>query len=333
MKNPFIYNSPVLREYFFDREHILKILMNEVITGTSQGDVWLTGERKVGKTSLLKYIYQNAQNLIPDIVDVYEANKALKPIFAFANVQYCCSEDEFFNELWQSVKNELDVKHLKQKQAETNFKNAIKKSFETEFYFVFLIDEFDAFIETLAIENPLKVRNFINKLNSYLSNFPTYNHKVFGCIFTSNQDIIDLDNKYNLQITASGLDVKNYDLEWFNKSEIIQLTKKYLQKSDLIFSEQEIDILYKYTNGYPYFTQRILYLMFEYKSKSKVKEIDELIIRNFAKSEYEKTIKFWLGQNMTKRTAEKLQATLKNVGKGIFDTALKILVEYLKSQF
>ncbi len=280
MKNPFIYNSPVLREYFFDREQILKILMNEVITGTSQGDVWLTGERKVGKTSLLKYIYQNAENLVPDVVDVYEANKALKPIFAFANVQYCRSEDEFFNELWQSVKNELDIKLLKQKQAEINFINAIKKAFETEFYFIFLIDEFDAFIETLAIENPLKVRNFINKLNSYLSNFYTYNHKVFSCIFTSNQDIIDLDNKYDLQITASGLDVKNYDLEWFSKSEIIQLTKKYLQKSELIFSEKEIDILYKYTNGYPYFSQRILYLMFEYKSKSKVKEIDELIIYN-----------------------------------------------------
>ncbi len=334
MRNPFIYNSPVLRNDFCDRQEILETLIKEVITGRTQGDVWLTGERKVGKTSLLKYIYQNKQELIPDkFVDIYEANKQLKPIFAFANVQYCRSEKEFYNELWQSIINELDIKHETGYDSDTNFKKAIDAALETEHYFIFLIDEFDAFLETLAIKDPISVRNFINKLNSYLFNFPKYNHKVFSCIFTSNQDIVDLDKKYDLQITASGLDVKTYDLEWFSKSDVIQLTKKYLQDSDVIFSEKEITTLYKYTKGYPYFTQRLLHLMFKYKNKEQVEEIDELAIQTLAQSEYEKTIKFWTGQNMPKRTYDKLYDIIKNVGDKTFKIAEKLLVEYSKTQF
>ena len=333
MKNPFIYRSVVLRKDFFNREQIIKTILNEAIVGTSQGDVWITGERKVGKTSLIKYIHQNYQELIPEFVDIYEINKTMKPIFAFANVQYCRTETEFYNELWQSVNNELDVKYHIPDEPEINFINAVKDALDTNFYIVFLIDEFDAFLETMAIESPTNVRSFINKLNSFLNSFTGYSHKVFSCVFTSNQEIQDLDNKYNLQLTGSGLDIKNYELEWFSKNQIIQLTKKYLQESTFIFSEKEIDILYKYTDGYPYFSQRILYLMFEYKNKNQVKEIDELVIRKFAQEEYEQTIRFWLGQNMNRRTYEKLNNLLKNVGKGIFKAALIVLEAYSKSKF
>ncbi|MBN2663343.1 MAG: hypothetical protein JXR68_06810 [Bacteroidales bacterium] len=334
MKNPFIYNSPVIGKDFFNREKTLKKIISEVLVGKTQGDVWVTGERKTGKTSLLKYIHEDYKKNIPKTVKIYGSVKELEPVFAFANVQYCRTEDEFFNEMWQSLKNEQDLKFFIPDNPQKNFTNAVKQTYQNGFYIVFLIDEFDAFLETVAIENAKNIRNFVNKFNSILNHFSGFNRKIFSCIFTSNQDFIELNQKYQLKITGSGIIAQSYDLLWFLKKDMKLLTDKYLTKnSNISFTLKELDTLYKYTQGYPYFTQRILHFMFEYKLENDKGKIDDKIIGEFAKKEYEKTIKFWAGQNMTNRTQTKLNELLKGLGKNLFDTALKILVEYSKSKF
>ncbi|MBT3210000.1 MAG: AAA family ATPase [Bacteroidetes bacterium] len=331
--NPFIYNSPVLNKDFFNREKMIENILKETIIGKTQGDVWLTGERQTGKTSFLKYLFSNNNKYWQNELPIYGTDIRFKPLFCFANVQYCVSEHEFYNELWQSLKNELDFKMKKEKKSKTNFINAIKYAYSKNIFPVLLIDEFDAFLETLAIEDPKLVRHFVVKLNSFLKNFLDIQNKVFSCIFTSNQDFIDINNKYDLKITGSGIIAEIFDLDWFTENQIISLAKHYLENSKIQFTEKELKFVFKYTKGYPYFTQKIFSLMYDYKQKVKSEQIDNLVVREFIKTEYESTIKFWLGQNMPKRTFEKLNTLLKNTGEKVFDTALKIFVEYSKSEF
>jgi len=334
MNNPFIYNSPVIGKDFFNREKILKRIISEVLVGKTQGDVWVIGERKTGKTSLLKYIYADYKKNLPAKVQIYGANKQMKPVFAFANAQHCRNEVDFYTELCKSLSLEIALKQPTSDNSENNFIDIVKQTYKKGYYIVFLIDEFDAFLETVAIENTKLLRNFINKYNSHLVNFQEYNRKVFSCVFTSNQDFIELNQKYDLKITGSGIIAQTYDLHWFFKKDMRLLVDRYLSQNFIVsFSQKELDTLYKYTEGYPYFTQRILHFMFEYKVEHEKCKIDDKIISNFAKEEYERTIKFWAGQNMTNRTRTKLNELLKGLGKNIFETALKILVEYSKSKF
>ncbi len=330
IKNPFVYSSPVIGNDFFNREKIISNIFNETVLNKAQGNVWVTGERQVGKTSLLKNLYNTYKKVVPSEIDLYSTDKSYVPVFAFANVQFCQTEDDFFNELWQSLKNELDFKEYVPKIPETNFLNALKNVYSKGFYIVFLIDEFDAFLEAVMTSDPTKAGNFINKFNSFLANFPKIGRKIFSCVFSSNQELLDLTQKFDVKITGSGLIAQTYSLEWFSKKQVILLSKHYLQKSTVLFSDKEIDTLYKYTNGYPYFTQRLLYLMFRQKTETENKEIDKQIIKQFAKEEYEKTINYWTGQNMPKRTYEKLNNMFVKVGESFFDTALKILLEYSK---
>jgi len=132
MKNPFIYNSPVLDTDFFNREQIVKNILTEVFIGKTQGDVWITGERKVGKTSLLRFLFSSYPNLVPSEIKIYGSRKEFKPVVALANVQYCRNEKEFFNELWQSAKNILDSKIFVPDAPEINFINAVKNAVENK---------------------------------------------------------------------------------------------------------------------------------------------------------------------------------------------------------
>lgn len=331
--NPFVYNYPVLNDDFFNREKTIENILRETVLGKGQGDVWLTGERKTGKTSFLKYLFFNNDKLVPTVLNIYGTKKKFRPLFCFANVQYCKTEKEFYIEMWQSIKNSLDFKIAKTKDVEKNFVNAIKYAFDKNIYPVFLVDEFDAFLEIIAIEDTKLVRHFVNKLNSYLTNFQNIGHKVFSCIFTSNQDFIDLNTKYNLQITGSGIIAETYDLHWFTQKHTIGLAKNYLANTDVHFTEKEIKFVYKYTDGYPYFTQKVFSFMYSYKKKQKVNKIDNVVLLDFIKDEYESTIKFWIGQDMPKRTFEKLKHLFDGLGEKIFDTSLKILVDYTTSKF
>ncbi len=331
--NPFIYNFPVLNTDFYDRKTLIKNVLTETILGKTQGDVWITGERKTGKTSFLNYLLNNYDNYVGKEIKVYGSNQKFKPLFCLANVQYCKCEDEFYNELWQSIKNDLDFKIKRAPSAEENFINAIQFAYNNKFFPVFLVDEFDAFLEVLAIEEPKLVRHFVNKLNSFLTNILDVSHKVFSCIFTSNHDFIDLNSKYDLQITGSGIIAEIYEIEWFTETQLKGLAKHYLKNNEIQFSDDELSTIYKYTKGYPYFTQKILSQLYDLKEEQETKTIKKTQLKDIAKTEFETTINFWIGQNMPIRTYNKLKELLNGIGGKLFDTALKLLFEYSKSKF
>jgi len=330
--NPFISNSPVLGHDFFNRETVIKKIIKETLTDKAQGDVWLIGERQVGKTSVLKRLHQ-AKDLLPAEIVVYNTNQKYKPLFAFANVQSCDNVSDFYFSLFVSLNNELDLKLKHQKDQKQNFINALKIMTEKNIYTVFLVDEFDAFLEAIALEDKNNIRRFINEFEPLLKGYSVFKNRAFSCVFASNQDFADLNFKHELNLTGSGLVAKRIELEWFPETTVKNLVKHFTSNKKTKFTDSEIKTICKYTEGYPYFTMNILKILYDYKTENKLEKVDNLIIDTLAKNEYEQTIQFWIGQNMPKRTNAKLIELLKSAGEKLFEAALKILIEYSKVNF
>jgi len=305
-RNPFIYNQPVKGEDFFNREEEVEKIVNEVVFGKSQGSVWITGERQVGKTSLLQYIQLTYADFNHKMT-LYGTEKEFGVAFVFANVQYCKTEREFYEALGVGLNNYFDVKIP---YTSDFFGEVIKELHETKNIFViFLIDEFDAFIQNLAAESPKEAQLFLSRLAAKLQGIPEMNYaKPFSFVFTANHNIQELMEECDLEQTGSGLIVESIELSWFSRKDIEELAKHYLSNEDEVisFEQKEIDFCYQITQGYPYFTQKLLALMYNKKQ-------DSLNEREFFKQVKEEcgkdfiiTIKGWGGDNIPKRTLKKL---------------------------
>jgi AAA+ ATPase superfamily predicted ATPase len=326
--NPFVYNAPVRRSDFSNRLIIMQKVMSQIF-GKSQGDVWIIGERQVGKTSILQYIETNADDYVKAFLH-YGLQKEMKPVFIYLNVQNVTDSEGFYEFFCYGLKRRFDIKETHIKKTYQDFINILISKFNDGFYTVFLIDEFDSMIEGIAKTGSDNVLSFIKKLNATsesIRQLPMH-PKAFSLVYAANCSMSKLLNDLDIKETiGSGLKFEPLELEWFSKDQIKKLADNYLEKSDIRFTKSEIELCYKYTQGYPYFTQKFLFMMYEKKIAHQVDFTDE-IIKEFGE-EFERTIKAWGSQKMPLRTAEKIKKLAANTGEKIFDAGLKVLEHYL----
>lgn len=335
MNNPFMYNAPVKGMDFFDREKIIKELLRETVTGKSQGNVWITGERQVGKTSLLHYFQSELGDYKPK-VSLYGTKDLFNVAFIYVNIQDCETRDDFYRIMRQSLKSFFDFKIKAGDKPLDDFKAALHHlHFELKYYVVFLVDEFDAFIESLATGENDSATSFLSEWNKIIQGISDFKKeaKVFGCIFAANHTIQDLLRENDIKRRGSGLVVESVELNWFKKSQVEALAKQYLENNNLQFSKKELDFCFKMTQGYPYFAQKLFSLMYEQKKQAA--RADESYLKQVKKDYgniFRETIKGWGGPSMPKRTLEKLKGLaghiIKEDGAKIFSLILKILEEY-----
>ncbi len=328
--NPFVYNSPVRGADFISRDKAIRRVLKETIAGKSQGNIWITGERQIGKTSLLKKIQamngEYTQKIIP-----YGTEKKLDSAFIFANVQGCKDEDAFFNVLWTSLNDHFTFELRKSQNSYSNFITAMEYIYSTKGYYVlFLIDEFDAFIETIAYKEPENANRFLAKLSSLLQEVDEIDNgsKAFGCVFASNHDMKELMTENHIDGRGSGLIVEALNLKWFTRAEVKQLADSYLKGNRIQFSEKEIDLCFGATHGYPYFTQKMLSLMFEARLEVKSGKIYIATVKKEFTEMFKETLSDWGGDRMPIRTLEKLKVMVKGMNLG--ETAIKMFVKLLE---
>lgn len=293
-------------------------ILKETVSGKTQGNVWITGERQIGKTSLLRHIQSfnetNKQTVVP-----YGSKQKMDVAFIFVNVQGCHTEDEFFNSLWQGMKDFFDFKIKKTTRAYNNFINGLKEVYnKRKHYVVFLIDEFDAFIETLSSKENPQTSKFLAKLSSLLQEVDEIKHdsKIFSCVFTANHDITEMLNENYIDIRGSGLIVEAITLKWFTKAQTKQLAKKYLVDNDLHFSNSELDLCFSATHGYPYFTQKMLSLMYDTRKKIDSPKLFAQTVKEEFAVMFKETIEDWGGDNIPTRTLKRLREMAKSMDIG-----------------
>jgi hypothetical protein len=336
--NPFIYNAPVRGEDFYNRDEIIGRLMKETVTGRSQGNVWITGERQVGKTSLLRYIQtkHECENGRAQLYDS-EAKDYFNTALIYLNVQDNKTRNHFYRNLQQSLKNFFDFKLESLDDPFKNYVNTLKHLyFNQKYYIVFLLDEFDAFIENLADQSVDEASVFLTELNKMIQGVSDLKNepKVFGCIFTANHTIEDLMKENDIKRRGSGLVVESLELPWFSGKQIEELAQQYLEDNPIQFSSREIDFCYKMTQGYPYFVQKLFSIMYDHKVKEPKSRNYLKAVREEYGETFKETVKGWGGESMPRRTFEKLKnlagPIIKNVAPDLMG---KVIAESLKKLF
>jgi hypothetical protein len=314
-QNPFVYNAPVRGEDFFNREETIKTILTQTATGKSQGTVWVVGERQVGKTSLLRYL-QSYYKDSPEKIELYGIAEPFTVAFIYTNCQDFKTRSEFYGSLHQSLKNFFDFKIEYHDNAYKNFNAAIQYVHSQKYYPIFLLDEFDALIQNMAWIDPSDAGSFLAALNKLILGISELinEEKAFSCIFAANCTMEELIN--NLKIPGSCLSCERIELSWFSAEEVALLATQYLSDNSDLFSKEEIEFCYERTQGYPYFTQKLLSLMHEEKSKNPNNYTEYLAkVENDFGQDIATKIKDWGGDQMPRRTVKKIYEFLSKVSK------------------
>lgn len=340
--NPFVYNAPLGAVDFYNREDIIEKLLKETVISKSQGNVWITGERQVGKTSLLKYIDSEYGKFGKSVkkVQLYGMDRYFEVAFIYLNIQDNKTRDDFYRNLRQSLKDTFDFKIEPKDEPFADFIEALKHLYiERNIYIVFLIDEFDAFIENLSSNDTGAATSLLAELNKLIQDFPYLKKKpkVFGCIFTANHTIEELVKENDIDRRGSGLQVEALELPWFDELQLEALARMYLKDNSVSFTEEEIEFCYKMTRGYPYFVQKLFSLMYDRKIESpeEKKHLKKYIkqVRKEYGDAFRETIKGWGGASMPKRTLQKLQNLAGEIkqeaGDKVFSLILKTILEWM----
>ena len=327
--NPFIYTQPVSGKDFCNREEAISFIENFTLSDKS-GNVWITGERQIGKTSLLHKVFikhTSEQKIIK------RYNTEVKICFVYTNVQDCINQDEFFMYLYVELKKTFDFKLKPGKDHKANFIQAIEYIYQkTGSFVVFLVDEFDACLRLIAETNQTQEKQLLNTINRISEGVISATGIIRKCsfVFASNHSPSDLAD---LNIIPFGsFTVQEYELKWFTKEQTNSLVAEYLENEQLKFTKKEIALCFEATHGYPYFTQKLLAIMHELKPLYvDEKDFRKTIAKKFAE-EIEQTIKTWGGESMPKRTLKGLKEMISQLkfGENLGKSIGTVLSEFVK---
>ncbi len=334
-QNPFVYFEPVQGDDFSNREAIVNEIVKKTLLDKSQANIWITGERQVGKTSLLQQIEKLHRGDNPTVT-LYGTNQEFKVRFVYFNCQLIRDESDFYKNITQCLANHFPGKLDDMENPYDNFINWLKALRMKHYYIIFLFDEFDAFISKFARRSPENTSHFLDTFNVIKQELPYQKgrQRAFGVICASNCTIGELTE--DLGVAGSGLVFfQELDLSHFDEKQVSHLANQYLENNQVQFTGDEIRFCFKMTHGYPLFTQNLFYIMYEEKKKAPGAP-DKNYLKNVKKEygkAFEKIVVSWKKQKtLTHRTLGKVRGLAKSLKEEFTDLSSTVISEILKKQ-
>ncbi len=256
-KNPFIIGHPAKGSDFFGRKDLLCSVKSFLQSDSIH--LFLSGQRRVGKTSLLQNIRDNFKNNTTGIV--------------YINLQTGISSrlETLLKRLVSKIAGKLkfDTGKINFEDLEINFEDIlieILKS-DTNKTIIVLFDEFDVMYSGASI----------NKFAEVLSNSTDILSRVGGRL----KLIYALGGNYsgnkNAKENLFRSKTKYLNISSFELETVRELVK--LSESSIPFEQAAIRTIYRLTSGNPYYTQCLAYRAFDYAEILKSKSITEKIVQ------------------------------------------------------
>ncbi|MCP4217221.1 MAG: AAA family ATPase [bacterium] len=326
-ENPYIYNIPVQGSDFIGRRKTIDKLLRETVLGRTQGNVWLTGEKKMGKTSLLKNIenqYANFDHKIKpygfegelDVAFLYLNLETIGPYQApsLLNLQLPINyENIFFSKLRESLEARFN---FQVENNEGNLHGFVKTMqsvlLNAKYYIVFLLDGFDIFLENFETNEQLI--SFLNaQTRLFLGGSRLPGVKPFSCLFASQLTYKEVLKKNGIPKAGPGLATEYIELPPFSNQEVKQVADFYLKDNPVEFSKKDIDLCYELTGGHPYFVQKFFSIIYEQRTRNTVDYLPAAL-KDYTAA-FKETLAGWDYPNVNERTRE----TLKNLEQAVLN--------------
>jgi AAA+ ATPase superfamily predicted ATPase len=274
--NPFTYGNPISDPTrFFGRRlevnQIFSRLRNVEFESSS-----LVGERRIGKTSLLKYLMdpevRRFQGLDPD-----------KYIFVYIDLEMLDTVTTP-TRLWKQLLRQMarlcddaEVKRILEeiRQADTIDNFLLADLFDSlddkDLYVVFLLDEF---------ENVTENQNFDPAFFYGLRSLAIHHH--LSLITSSRRELIELCHSEAIRSSPFFNIFANINVRLFTENEVKHLISELLAGTDIIFTMSEKDFIFQIAGYHPYFLQSACSFLFEaYSIHSNPEERIKFLIKKY----------------------------------------------------
>ncbi len=268
-QNPFVASAEVYSDdIFFGRQDIINQVSDFV--EESQNPLFIiTGQRRIGKTSLLKRIENKLRKITDNVVYFTLQGENESPLYELATtVLSALSDYQNYEGIFDSEMNtekicDIFLKQLKLEQIQP------EKS-------VLLFDEFDVLLKAElsffdnAISDNHKFVDFIEILAKKCKNqnFP------LKIIIAIGRNYKELDNKRLGQLMKYS---ETAEIKYFDKETLQNLLQ--ISAKDVKFEQESIDEIWNLTGGQPFLAQSIAFVAFETATKQEQNFVSQKIAK------------------------------------------------------
>lgn len=259
--NPYTHGVPIINDdIFVGRESII----HEAIEALKIDPVFVMGHRRMGKTSLIRYIQRNYLN-----------SEKYISIFISAELTVYTSTNEFLSSFCRPILNELLLKKIitfeEKKIYAQNIRNnglidfgeffddILYKVDSLDIILVLIIDEYPI-IHEAANTNKIDIQ-FISNLRGYMQNYS----KMFRMIYSGASSLKYLKSQYSSNIMGVG---KSIIVSFLTEEDVKQLISKPLNNK-MEIEDSAFQYLMELTNGQPFLVQVILKSLVEKLNREK----------------------------------------------------------------
>lgn len=296
--NPFVYGSPVRPENFIGRDNEIRRIFDQ-LNSHALGSVAISGERRIGKTSLLHYVSDR------DVIKRWEL-KEEQSIFIF---QDCGAISPFtIINFWQTIATKVS-NMLERKKAHSNVVRAVKKLsskaeirtldieillddlYAAGLILVLILDEFEWCVRADPQNEPT-TRDFLTGLRALINCVP----RVFSLIVSTRQPLTEVCKDIRFMGSPFYNNFVFVYLRPFNQQEAEVLFKQILKNTRVTFNQSEKKLIYGLAGTHPLLLQIAAALVFDYKVRGASKIMDLSPIReqfyDLVKHQFEEFWKF-----------------------------------------
>jgi hypothetical protein len=309
--NPFTYGNPISDpRRFFGREHEIELVFSRLRNAEFESSS-LVGERRIGKTSLLNYLadrdVRRRYDLLPGThmfvyVDLQIMNQEVTPV-----------------RLWQRLLRQMGrvcqdstvhqaIDEIRQQDTIDNF--ALADLFdiidEKNQFVVFLLDEFEKVTEN---------SNFGTDFFYGLRSLAIQHH--LALVTSSRRELIELCHSEAIRSSPFFNIFANINVGLFTEDEARDLIDTSLDGTEVEFSEDIVQMIFRIAGFHPYFLQAACYHAFEtYRRPLPLLEQAQLIAGQLYQEAAPHVASYWHTSDEHEKIVLTLLALLERRGHG-----------------
>lgn len=280
--NPFVTGQPVYGDNFIDRHDIL-LKVEHFIQSKINYSFLVFGQRRIGKTSLLRHIDKT----------IAKSNSAIACYFNIQNV-VGESVEKIIKEITDQVSADFRIKQVPEVTNAAKFGEfLVNFAQSTNQTYILLFDEFDS------------VLNLENAKSAYIKNFYDFFYESIKIvaeakisvkfIFALAPSFKSIENVYYTKLLSYG---KKVNLNFFQPIRLTELLK--LSEPNVYFSEAAEKLMFYLTAGHPLFSQCLAAACFKNAVSTNTKNVDRSEVKpafHAAIKSYSSNI-FWIWESL-----------------------------------